>query len=120
MYFESFDTNQDRVITRDDLEACLPRTVESHQVIQQLLQQWDMVGTSHPSISSSLLVQNRDGVVSLDDFERYIMSQPDLLPIFAGAKDRVRVESVHTLPLTAVNPPRSSTGPNPKNIFVTR
>ncbi len=43
MYFESLDINNDRIITRDDLEACLPRTVESQQLIQQLLRKWDMV-----------------------------------------------------------------------------
>lgn len=37
--------NGDQVITRDDLEKCLPPTVESHELIQQLLQQWDMVTT---------------------------------------------------------------------------
>ena len=44
VYFNSFDVNKDRVITRDDLQACLPNTVESQQQIQQLLRQWDMVG----------------------------------------------------------------------------
>lgn len=43
VYFASLDENNDRIITRDDLEACLPRTVESQQLIQQLLRQWDMV-----------------------------------------------------------------------------
>jgi hypothetical protein len=43
VYFESLDVNNDRIITRDDLEACLPPTVESQHLIQQLLRQWDMV-----------------------------------------------------------------------------
>lgn len=43
VYFRSFDVNNDRIITRDDLEACLPSTVESQQLIQQLLRQWDVV-----------------------------------------------------------------------------
>lgn len=46
VYFASLDVNHDKVITRDDLEACLPPTVESQQLIQQLLRQWDMV--NHP------------------------------------------------------------------------
>jgi hypothetical protein len=43
VYFESLDVNNDHVITREDLEACLPPTVESQQLIQQLLRQWDIV-----------------------------------------------------------------------------
>ncbi len=43
MYFQSLDVDNNHVITRDDLEACLPPTVESQQLIQQLLRQWDMV-----------------------------------------------------------------------------
>jgi len=43
VYFDSFDVNNDHIITRDDLEICLPATVESQQLIQQLLRQWDVV-----------------------------------------------------------------------------
>lgn len=43
VYFESLDINKDRFITREDLEQCLPPTVESQELIQQLLRQWDMV-----------------------------------------------------------------------------
>ena len=43
VYFESLDVNRDRIITRDDLEQCLPATVESQQLIPQLLKQWDIV-----------------------------------------------------------------------------
>ncbi|CAF4410200.1 unnamed protein product, partial [Adineta steineri] len=42
LYFESLDVNRDRIITREDLQECLPPTVESQQLIQQLLKQWDM------------------------------------------------------------------------------
>lgn len=45
VYFNSYDVNGDEVITRDDLEKCLPPTVESQGLIQQLLRQWDMVTT---------------------------------------------------------------------------
>jgi len=54
-------------------------------------------------------LKNRDGVVSLDDFERYIMTNPDLLPMFADVKDRVRIDSV-TL--------ASSTDPTPSAYYV--
>ena len=43
VYFDSFDVNGDHIITRDDLEKCLPPTVESQELIQQLLRQWDVV-----------------------------------------------------------------------------
>ena len=43
VYFQSLDMDNDHLITRTDLEACLPPTVESQQLIQQLLRQWDMV-----------------------------------------------------------------------------
>jgi Ca2+-binding EF-hand superfamily protein len=43
VYFESLDADKNGIISRDDLEACLPHTVESQQLIQQLLRQWDMV-----------------------------------------------------------------------------
>ena len=45
VYFESLDVNNDGIISREDLEACLPHTVESQQIIQQLLRQWDMVNS---------------------------------------------------------------------------
>ncbi|CAF0744830.1 unnamed protein product [Rotaria sp. Silwood1] len=79
LYFQSFDVNNDEIITRDDLEVCLPPTVESRQLIQQLLRQWDM---------------NRDGVVTLEDFQQYIMTNPDILPMFADPNERVRMNSV--------------------------
>ncbi|CAF2407465.1 unnamed protein product [Rotaria sp. Silwood2] len=79
LYFQSFDVNNDQIITRDDLEACLPPTVESRQLIQQLLRQWDM---------------NRDGVVTLEDFQQYVMTNPELLPMFADPNERVRMSSV--------------------------
>ncbi|CAF1252286.1 unnamed protein product [Rotaria sordida] len=79
LYFQSFDVDNDQKITRDDLEVCLPPTVESRQLIQQLLRQWDM---------------NRDGVVTLEDFQQYVMSNPDLLPMFADANERIRMNSV--------------------------
>ena len=43
VYFASLDVNNDNIITRDDLEKCLPNTVESRELSQQLLRQWDMV-----------------------------------------------------------------------------
>ena len=48
VYFDSYDINGDQIITRDDLEKCLPPTVESHELIQQLLQQWDVVRPDFP------------------------------------------------------------------------
>jgi hypothetical protein len=41
-----------------------------------------------------LKLKNRDGRVSLDDFEQYVMTNPNLLPMFADVKDRVRIDSV--------------------------
>ncbi|CAF0957494.1 unnamed protein product [Adineta steineri] len=79
LYFESLDVNRDRIITREDLQECLPPTVESQQLIQQLLKQWDM---------------NKDGVVSLDDFERFINTNPSLSPMFVSERERLRMNSV--------------------------
>ncbi|CAF1052404.1 unnamed protein product [Adineta steineri] len=79
VYFESLDVNRDRIITREDLQECLPPTVESQQLIQQLLKQWDM---------------NKDGVVSLDDFERFINTNPSLSPMFVSERERLRMNSV--------------------------
>ncbi|CAF1247714.1 unnamed protein product [Rotaria magnacalcarata] len=88
LYFQSFDVNNDLIITRDDLEACLPPTVESRQLIQQLLRQWDM---------------NRDGVVNLEDFQQFIMTNPDLLSMFTDVKERVRMNSITAESLTDNN-----------------
>ncbi len=35
----------------------------------------------------------------MEDFERYIMTNPELSPMFTDAKDRVRIDSV-TIPST--------------------
>ncbi len=43
-------------------------------------------------------LKNRDGVVSLDDFEQYITSNPDLLSMFTGSRERVRINSISTDP----------------------
>lgn len=68
-------------------------------------------------------------MVSLDDFQRYVMTSQDLLPIFADPKERVRMDSM-TLPQPAavapppppmVHTPRPTTPglqPN-RNIFIT-
>jgi hypothetical protein len=55
--------------------------------------------------------QNRDGVVSPDDFERYIMSNPNLFPMFVDIKDRVRMDSITQLP---------SNEPHPTTTYVNR
>lgn len=58
-------------------------------------------------------------MVSLEDFERYIMTNPSLLPMFADPKDRVRMDSV-TLPPPIENTPRSTPAMNAnRNIFIT-
>lgn len=43
VFFYSFDVNGDGLVTADDLEACLPSTVESRQLVQELMRQWDKV-----------------------------------------------------------------------------
>ena len=48
-------------------------------------------------------LKNRDGVVSWDDFEQYVMTNPNLLPMFADSKDRVRIDSVTVAPPTNNN-----------------
>ncbi|CAF1651637.1 unnamed protein product [Adineta ricciae] len=103
LYFESLDVNNDGIISREDLEACLPHTVESQQLIQKLLRQWDL---------------NRDGHVSLEDFEGYINSNPHLLPMFAEERERVRLNSV-SHELAVDSQPYTHNYPVTRDLFVT-
>ena len=68
----------------------------------------------------SLISQNRDGVVSLDDFEKYIMSNPHLAAMFAGVKDRVRIDSVAIENSVDDSPAVYQVNPNRANLFVTQ
>jgi hypothetical protein len=68
----------------------------------------------------SFKLKNRDGVVSLDDFERYIKSNPDLSPMFHDLKDRVRMDSVTIVPQTDQNPAVHQLIDNHRNMFITQ
>ena len=73
------DVNHDNVITRDDLEECLPAGVESQQLIQHLLKQWDMVTILSIGILLIMIhlllplniFKDRNGAVNLDDFQNH-------------------------------------------------
>ncbi|UJR33124.1 hypothetical protein I4U23_020581 [Adineta vaga] len=117
LYFESLDVDNNGLIDREDLEKCLPHTVESQQLIQQLLKQWDM---------------NKNGTVTLNDFERYIHSNPHLSPMFIDVRERVRMNSVtqestvesnssiHNHPTTTTdNHPSTYNFPANRNLFIT-
>ena len=64
--------------------------------------------------------KNHDGVVSLDDFEKYIMSNPALAAMFAGIKDRVRIDSVAVEDSIDDSPAVYQVNPNRPNLFVTQ
>ena len=65
-------------------------------------------------------LQNNDGVVSLDDFERYILSNPTLSVLFTGAHERVRMDSVMVEPAAEEGSPNVyQVNPNRAHLFTT-
>jgi hypothetical protein len=71
-------------------------------------------------LSLSLSSKNKDGVVSLDDFEKYIMSHPHMAAMFAGVKDRVRIDSVAVEDSIDDSPAVYQVNPNRANLFITQ